>query len=121
MKIAIPVINKDLNSNIDASFGRTNYFLFYNTETKESVFVENTAKDSTGGAGIKAAQTIVDKGADTIIATRLGQNAAYVLQNAKIKIYKAINGSVNDNIDALEKDKLDTLDNFHKGFHGRGK
>ncbi|HQC54734.1 MAG TPA: NifB/NifX family molybdenum-iron cluster-binding protein [Clostridia bacterium] len=119
MKIAIPVIDKNLNSSVDASFGRTNYFMFYDTSTKESVFVENSAKNNPGGAGIKAAQTIADNGANALIAVRLGQNAANVLQNAEIKIYKATDGSAKDNIDALIANNLSTLSDFHKGFHGR--
>ena len=43
MKIAIPVDEKTLESNVCASFGRTPYFLIYDTETKESVFINNSA------------------------------------------------------------------------------
>ena len=60
MKIAIPVDEKSLDSNVCVSFGRTPYFLIYDVDTKESVFLDNSAAASTGGAGIKAAQTIVD-------------------------------------------------------------
>jgi len=60
MKIAIPVDEKSLESNVCVSFGRAPYFLIYDTETKESIFLDNGAAASTGGAGIKAAQTIVD-------------------------------------------------------------
>ena len=56
MKIAIPVDEKSLESNVCVSFGRAPYYLIYDTETKESVFLDNSAAASTGGAGIKAAQ-----------------------------------------------------------------
>ena len=59
MKIAIPVDEKSLDSNVCVSFGRTPYFLIYDVDTKESVFLDNSAAASTGGAGIKAAQTII--------------------------------------------------------------
>jgi len=39
MKIAIPVDEKSLESNVCVSFGRAPYFLIYDTETKESIFL----------------------------------------------------------------------------------
>ena len=91
MKIAIPVDEKTLESNVCASFGRTPYFLIYDTETKESIFIDNSAAASTGGAGIKAAQTIVDNKANALLTPRCGQNAADVIKSADIKIYKTVN------------------------------
>ena len=76
MKIAIPVDEKTLESNVCVSFGRTPYFLIYDVETKESIFIDNSAAASTGGAGIKAAQIIVDNKADVLLTPRLGENAA---------------------------------------------
>ena len=79
MKIAIPVDNASINTTICISFGRTPYFLIYDTETKEAVFLDNSAAASQGGAGIKAAQTIVDSKAEALITPRCGENAAEVL------------------------------------------
>lgn len=120
MKIAIPVDEKTLESNVCVSFGRTPYFLIYNVETKESIFIDNSAAASTGGAGIKAAQIIVDNKADVLLIPRLGENAAEVLKPAEIKIYKTITGSAKDNIDAFIDGKLPLLDEVHAGFHGHG-
>ena len=120
MKIAIPVDEKTLGSNVCVSFGRTPYFLIYDTETKESVFIDNSAAASTGGAGIKAAQTIVDNKADALLTPRCGQNAADVIKSADIKLFKTISASVKDNIDAFTNGELPLLDEIHAGFHGHG-
>lgn len=120
MKIAIPVDEKTINSTVCASFGRAPFFLVYDTVSEESVFIDNIAAASTGGAGIKAAQTIVDNKADVLLAPRCGQNAADVIKSANIKIYKTISGSVKENIDAFLTGKLSLLDEIHAGFHGRG-
>ena len=120
MKIAIPVDEKTLESSVCASFGRTPYFLIYDTETKESVFIDNSAAASTGGAGIKAAQTIVDNKANALLTPRCGQNAADVIKSADIKIYKTTSASVKDNIAAFVDGKLPLLDEIHAGFHGHG-
>ena len=58
---------------------------------KEGTFIENSAANSEGGAGIKAAQNVVDSKAEILITPRCGQNAADVLQAADIKIYKTKN------------------------------
>ena len=60
MKIAMPVDEKTMESSVCLSFGRTPYFLIYDTETNKSIFLDNSAATSQGGAGIKAAQTVVD-------------------------------------------------------------
>lgn len=120
MKIAIPVDEKSLDSNVCVSFGRTPYFAIYDVDSKECTIIDNDAAASTGGAGIKAAQIIVDSGADVLITTRLGENAVEVLKPADIKIYKSITGSVKDNIDGFIDGKLAILDKFHAGFHGVG-
>lgn len=120
MKIAIPVDEKGMETNVCASFGRTPYFLIYDTETKESIFLDNSAAASAGGAGIKAAQTIVDNKADALLTPRCGQNAADVIKSANIKIFKTTSDSVKDNIDAFINKKLPLLNEIHAGFHGHG-
>jgi predicted Fe-Mo cluster-binding NifX family protein len=120
MKIAIPVNEKNIKSEVSQSFGRSPYFLIYDKETKKSVFIDNPAAQCSGGAGIKAAQTLVDENVRVIIAPRYGENAAKVLLNAEIKVLKNIAGGADDNIKAYENNKLDVLADIHKGFHNHG-
>ncbi|RBP65310.1 putative Fe-Mo cluster-binding NifX family protein [Alkalibaculum bacchi] len=119
MKIAIPVDEKDMGTNVCVSFGRTPYFLIYDTESKESVFLDNSAVASSGGAGIKAAQIIVDSNIEALLTPRCGQNAANVLKAANIKMYKTTTLSVKDSIDAFIAETLSLLDDIHEGFHGQ--
>ena len=114
MKIAIPVDD----GNICVSFGRTPYFMLYDTENNKSRFINNSAANSQGGAGIKAAQIIVDNNADVLITPRCGQNAAEVLIAANVKIYKALNNSIEENLTEFKNDKLSILTEIHAGFHG---
>lgn len=120
MKIAIPTDEKTMESSVCISFGRTPYFLIYDTETKESMFLENTAAASQGGAGIKAAQIVVDNQVDALLTPRCGENAAEVIKTANIKIYKTINDSIKDNVAAFQEGKLSLLEDIHAGFHGHG-
>jgi predicted Fe-Mo cluster-binding NifX family protein len=118
MKIAIPVDNSTLNGEVSVSFGRASYFLIYDLETNESEFVLNKAANSQGGAGIKAAQQIVDLGARALITPRLGENAADIILKAGIKIKKALALSVENNIQAFANNELNDLIDIHAGFHG---
>ncbi|PHJ36907.1 dinitrogenase iron-molybdenum cofactor biosynthesis protein [Desulforamulus profundi] len=120
MKIAIPVDDNSMDTCVCQSFGRTTYFLIYDTETKESVFIDNSAAASQGGAGIKAAQTIVDNKVSALLTPRCGENAAEVIKAADIKIYKTMDASVKDNINAFIDGKLSLLEEIHAGFHNHG-
>ncbi|MBP2666344.1 MAG: dinitrogenase iron-molybdenum cofactor biosynthesis protein [Firmicutes bacterium] len=120
MKIAIPVNNKSMESTIASSFGRTPYFLIYDTETQTNAFFDNSAIASQGGAGIKAAQAIVDSGAGAVLVPQCGENAASVLKTANMKIYKTMNDSIKDNIVAFNAGTLSLLDAIHAGFHNHG-
>ena len=120
MKIAIPMEEKSINSSICVTFGRAPYFLIFDTDTEKETYIENPAVAAQGGAGIKAAQAVIDTGAEAVILPRLGQNAADVFAAGQIGLYKAEFGSVKHNIELLKNRKLAKLTEFHSGFHGHG-
>lgn len=120
MKIAMPINESSMTSTVCQSFGRTPYFLIYDTETKEANFLDNNAAANQGGAGIKAAQAIADQQVDVLITPRCGENAADVIKAAQIKMYKSINDSIQDNIRAFNENELNLLYDIHPGFHNHG-
>ncbi|MFW6264752.1 MAG: NifB/NifX family molybdenum-iron cluster-binding protein [Bacillota bacterium] len=120
MKIAIPVEDKSIDSNMSRNFGRSSFFLIYDIETKEEKYLDNNAATSQGGAGVKAAQTIIDQKVDGIIVPRCGRNAADIIQRANIKLFQGNNVSAHENIEALKNNKLDILKDIHAGFHRHG-
>lgn len=117
MKIVIPTEEKSISSEICVSFGRTPYFAVYDTETKETVFLDNSAANSSGGAGIKAAQLIAEQKATAVLTAHLGQNAVEVFNDYKISVYRAIPGTVESNIIAFENGEIKLLDEIHPGYH----
>lgn len=116
MKIAIPV--DENKTDVCVSFGRAPYFMVCDTETGASELLENPAAEAQGGAGVKAAQFVVDVGADTLVTVRCGENAAQAMQAAEIKIYKSEGSSAAENAAACKEGKLAPLTHFHAGFHG---
>lgn len=117
MKIAIPTENKSMTSKVYESYGRAPYFLIYNTITKESEFLDNSAVISQGAAGIRASQVIADNGVKALIVPRCGENANNILRNAEVLVYQSIPGTLQDNITDFLLDKLNLLNEFHPGLH----
>lgn len=117
MIIAIPL--EENRESVCASFGRAPYFMLHNNETNTSEVKANPAASAEGGAGIKAAQFVLDAGAGAVITVRCGQNAADVFKTAGTKVYKALHTGANENLTALAEGKLEELTDFHPGFRGR--
>ncbi|WMJ83039.1 NifB/NifX family molybdenum-iron cluster-binding protein [Oscillospiraceae bacterium LTW-04] len=120
MTIFLPVEEKSLDAAVCPSFGRAPLFACADTQSGDCRFLENPAVTSQGGAGIKAAQFLADGSANALITFRCGENAAQVLTAAGIMLYKAQAGSLNDNIKALQDNRLPLLEEIHTGFHHHG-
>lgn len=98
MKIAISSTGENLESEIDARFGRCPYFLVVEIENKEVKSVkaiENIAAGQRGGAGITSAEIIAKEKVDAVITANLGPRAFSVFEQFKIKVYQG-EGKVSD-------------------------
>lgn len=120
MIIGIPVNDQNLKTTVCVSFGRAPYFLIYDTESEDKRIINNNAASSQGGAGIKAAQTMVDSRIQVLLTPRCGENAAEVLKAAGVTLYKTEGNSIDDNIKAFNGGSLRLLEDIHSGFHGQG-
>lgn len=119
MKIAVSSTGNTLDSNMDQRFGRAAYFIVLDTETMNFEPLDNGASASTGGAGISAAQAVVDKGAGAVITGNVGPNAMNVLQAAQIDIFRGSPVSVKENIEKYKGgllEKIDTSVAAHSGM-----
>lgn len=100
MKIAITATEKSLTSPVEARFGRAPYFLIYDLETDLYEFLENTQSlDAASGAGLQAAQNVIQSGAKAVITGHCGPKAFKALTAAEIKIFVGINTTI---IQAIE-------------------
>lgn len=114
MKIAIPL--DENKTDVCLVLARAPYFLFW--ENEKQTVAENPAADAQGGAGVQAAQFLVDCNATVLITPRCGQNAADVFTSADMKIYKSSNKAAADDLAAYLDGKLEELTHFHGGYHG---
>ncbi len=117
MKIAIPVDEQNIDTTVCISYGRTPYFMIYDTESSSADYLDNGAISAMGGAGIKASQSLIDAKADVVLTIRCGENAADVLKAAEIKIYKTTYEKAMENIRAYQNGELSLLTDIHPGFH----
>ena len=109
MKIGISSVGTEGKDLLDRRFGRCDYFQIYDTESKETIAIENEGKTAKGGAGIASAQQLLDKKVDVVITGNLGPNAFMIFEKARIKAYQCESGSVRHAIEKLEKNELKEL------------
>lgn len=109
MKIAISAKGNKVSSEVDLRFGRTEYFLVVDENGQLLEVIDNAAQSATGGAGIAAAQTVIDAGVDALITGQLGPNAMKIIKSAALPSYEAIVGTVTENIEAFKADKLQKI------------
>ena len=109
MNIVFTTKGTEWESKMDPRFGRTEYFVVYNEDTKELKSVSN--KDVEGeahGAGPKAAQKLAELKADVLITGNgPGGNAATVLQKLGTDCYiGAGDMTIKEAYDAYKSDSL---------------
>jgi predicted Fe-Mo cluster-binding NifX family protein len=99
MKIAITATCPNLEADIDPRFGRCQYFIFIDPNTRQFDTLDNSGAMAGGGAGVSTAQTIVSKGIEAVLTGNCGPNAHQVLTAAGIKVITGVSGKV---IEAIE-------------------
>jgi len=106
MKICISSTGKDLEAEVDPRFGRCQFFLIIDNNTMNFDFISNEGIMASGGAGIRAAQTVVKTGVNVVITGNIGPNAFQTLKAAGIKIITGVNGYIKDIVAKFNQGKL---------------
>ncbi len=117
MKIAVSSTDKDLNAEVDQRFGRCKYFLIVDSENMDFNVISNESSMATGGAGIKAAETVVNNGAEVLITGNIGPNAHRTLVAGGMKIFTGARGSIKEAIESYKKGDLNETENPNVGSH----
>jgi predicted Fe-Mo cluster-binding NifX family protein len=106
MRIAVSANGADLGAQASPVFGRCPAYVFVDTETMASEAVENPAISAPGGAGIQAAQFVVQQGVQAVVTGNVGPNAYNVLQAAGVAVYLFEEGTVAEAVDAFRAGRL---------------
>lgn len=106
MKVVVSSAGDNLDAEVSPIWGRCAYFLFVDTDTMQAEALPNVAVNARGGAGIQAAQFVVQEGAQVVLSGNLGPNAMQVLQAADVPFYAVNSGTVREAVEAYKAGAL---------------
>jgi predicted Fe-Mo cluster-binding NifX family protein len=106
MKVVVTSSGPDLDALANPVFGRCPFFVFVNTETLEFEAVDNPAMSAGGGAGIQAAQFVVEQNAQAVLSGNVGPNAFGVFEAAGVPVFLVGEGSVRQAVEAFQAGRL---------------
>ena len=89
MRLIFPATDNTIESYLDHRFGRCNYFIvidIQNNEIKEIKAIENKAKYQNRGAGVMAAETIINLKPDILFISKLGPRAHEIIDRLDVKV-----------------------------------
>jgi len=93
MKVAISSHDGKLDSSFSSRFGRCDYFVFIDSESRDWESMRNPAADARGGAGPRVVQFLSEQGVNATITGRYGPNAFTALDAAGIQAFEADGGT----------------------------
>jgi predicted Fe-Mo cluster-binding NifX family protein len=106
MKIVVTANGSSLDAPASPVFGRCPSYIFVDPDTMEFETVENPAVGAAGGAGIQAAQFVVERGANAVVTGNVGPNAFNVFRSAGVPIYIGQGETVRDAVEAYKNNQL---------------
>ena len=107
MLIAISSGENNLDSQVDLRFGRAKGFIIYQTNDDSFEFVDNIQNlEAAQGAGIQAAQNVVNKNVEAVITGHCGPKAFRVLSSSAVKIYTVGEGKISEIIEKFKNGEL---------------
>lgn len=130
MRIALPTSEDDEETaTVSGHFGRTAGFTIVDTDSGDTEFVPNTGGH--GSDGSPPPVTIIEAGADVVLAGNIGRKAVSRLQEADMVVYRGADGTVADALDQWRSDELTEVkpggdghgeghDHGHEHGHGEG-
>ncbi len=105
MKTIITATGDQIKAPFDKRFGRAAWFCLFDETTGSTAFYENEFAGASGGAGVKAAEKIVELDAKKVISGDFGPKAKDLLQkfNIQMVIINDDNPTVEDLINRLKR------------------
>jgi predicted Fe-Mo cluster-binding NifX family protein len=104
-RVAISAAGTTVQDEMDHHFGRCGFFVI--AEAERITAIGNTARDAAEGAGLNAAQLMIDHGVDVVITGSLGPKASDVLEEAGIRTYIGPSGRIEDVLRQYREGRLE--------------
>ena len=106
MRIAFPTKeNKDMNSPVYGHFGSAPYFIIVDSETGDLAHTDNADKEHLHGQ-CQPLKALSGKTVDAVVVGGIGAGALLKLNEAGIKVYRAVEGDVSENFELVKSGLL---------------
>jgi predicted Fe-Mo cluster-binding NifX family protein len=120
LRVAVSATGESLDSPVDPRFGRCSYFVIFD-ESGGHKAVRNIGQALGNGAGIQAAQQVLDLGVGAVVTGDVGPNAFKVLAVGGVRMYVGCSGTVGSAMDTYRSGGLrETAISTSPGHHGHG-
>ncbi len=119
MKICFSSTTNKETGQLSPRFGRCPYFLIFDKEERNWQVLENTSAQASRGAGVAAAQKIIEAGCRAVVSGNIGPRAHSALSAGEVKIYRGESDkSVDQNLELLQNEQLQELEQAGRGHQG---
>jgi predicted Fe-Mo cluster-binding NifX family protein len=109
MRIAVSTLGPGVDALVDERFGRARYLQVFEGEDRVVTLDNAVNFDALQGAGIGAAEKVVEQGVDAVITGHLGPKAYRALQAAGVRGYNGAGLNAREAIRAFHSDGLPVL------------
>jgi len=117
MKIVVSAQGDNLDAPASPVFGRCPTYVFVDSDTLQFETLPNPAMSQGGGAGIQAAQFVLNQGAQAVLSGNLGPNAFDVFQAAGVPAYLVPPGTVRQAVEAFKAGQLPPMGTANVAAH----
>ncbi|MEA3334942.1 MAG: NifB/NifX family molybdenum-iron cluster-binding protein [Chloroflexota bacterium] len=109
MKLAISSLDGKIDTELSSRFARCDYFIFFDTETRDWEARPNPAAAARGGAGAQVVQFLSNSGVEATISGRYGPTAFSALDVAGIQAFVADSGTPEELLDRFLAGQLEQV------------
>jgi len=107
MKVAVTSKGTDFGSEVDPRFGRAAYILIVETDDDTVTVMDNSENvNAFKGAGIQAAASVGESGAEVLLTGYCGPNAFKMLDAAGVKVANDVSGTVKEAVQAFKSGRV---------------
>jgi predicted Fe-Mo cluster-binding NifX family protein len=107
MKIAVTAKGRDIDSQVDPRFGRAAFIQVIDLENGKVDVIDNAENmNAFKGAGIQAAVSVGDSGAQVLLTGYCGPNAFKTLDAAGVKVANDVAGTVSEAVNAFKSGRV---------------
>ena len=96
MKIAVTTNEKMVDSLVEERFGRCQFFAVLDTDTGDVAFISNIGAEASSGAGVKAAQQLLDLDVGLLVTGQVGPGALEILKEGEVRVESWTAGTVGE-------------------------